>query len=97
MVGRHSVEPCYNNQTIPEPPTLFEDYSKRLSPARTQAMQVDRDLNENDLKLTRQAGFTAEQRKLWDAAYDPKNKAFREANLQGKDLVRWKYQRYIKY
>ncbi|MFI4874125.1 MAG: sulfatase/phosphatase domain-containing protein, partial [Blastopirellula sp. JB062] len=26
----------------------------------------------------------------------PKNKAFREADLKGGDLVRWKYQRYIK-
>ncbi len=40
--------------------------------------------------------LTAEQKKLWDAAYEPKNEAFRKANLQGKDLVRWKYQRYIK-
>jgi len=32
----------------------------------------------------------------WNAAYEPKNKAFKEANLSGRDLVRWKYQRYIK-
>ncbi len=37
-----------------------------------------------------------EQRAAWDAAYGPKNKAFREANLEGKDLLRWKYQRYVK-
>ncbi len=36
------------------------------------------------------------QRAAWDAAYEPKNDAFRQANLTGKDLVRWKYQRYIK-
>ena len=28
--------------------------------------------------------------------YEPKNQALLEANLQGKDLIRWKYQRYIK-
>lgn len=37
-----------------------------------------------------------EQRAAWDRAYGPKNKAFLEANLNGKDLVRWKYQRYMK-
>jgi arylsulfatase A-like enzyme len=37
-----------------------------------------------------------EQRKNWQAAYGPKNKAFLEANLEGKELVRWKYQRYMK-
>jgi len=40
--------------------------------------------------------LTEEQRKAWDAAYDPKNKAFLEANLSGKELAKWKYQRYIK-
>ncbi len=40
--------------------------------------------------------LTPEQKAKWDAAYEPKNEAFEKANLQGKDLVRWKYQRYIK-
>ena len=37
----------------------------------------------------------AEQRKAWDAYYAPRNDAFRNANLQGDDLVRWKYNRYM--
>ncbi len=40
--------------------------------------------------------MTPEQRQAWDAAYEPKNEAFKKANLQGKDLDNWKYQRYIK-
>ena len=40
--------------------------------------------------------LTAEQLAAWDAAFRPRNDAFREADLKGKDLVRWKYQRYIK-
>ena len=40
--------------------------------------------------------LTDEQRKAWDAAYEPKNKAFLEANLSGVELAKWKYQRYIK-
>ncbi len=37
-----------------------------------------------------------EQLRQWHAAYGPKNEAFRQANLNGQDLVRWKYQRYMK-
>ena len=37
-----------------------------------------------------------EQLAAWDAAFRPRNDAFRAAKLTGDDLVRWKYQRYIK-
>ncbi len=40
--------------------------------------------------------MTEEQRAAWDAAYGPKNDAFRGANLEGDELTRWKYQRYMK-
>lgn len=40
--------------------------------------------------------MTPQQRKAWDAAYGPKNDAFLKAKLTGKELVKWKYQRYIK-
>lgn len=44
--------------------------------------------------------FTPEQRRAWNAAYGPKNQefyqAYRNDELQGRDLTRWKYQRYIK-
>ncbi len=36
------------------------------------------------------------QRRVWDAIYEPKNAEFLAAGLEGRDLVRWKYQRYIK-
>lgn len=44
--------------------------------------------------------FTPEQRTAWIEAYGPKNEDFHEAyrtdELQGRDLTRWKYQRYVK-
>ncbi|MDA1161509.1 MAG: sulfatase [Planctomycetota bacterium] len=40
--------------------------------------------------------MTEEQLKAWHAAYGPENEAFMKANLQGDDLVRWKYNRYIR-
>jgi arylsulfatase A-like enzyme len=36
------------------------------------------------------------QRSTWDAAYGPKNAALVKAKLSGKDLIRWKYNRYIR-
>ena len=44
--------------------------------------------------------WTPEQRTQWEAAYGPKNEQFyadyRRGALQERDLVRWKYQRYLK-
>lgn len=40
--------------------------------------------------------MTPKQNNAWRAAYAPKDKAFHEANLSGKELVSWKYQRYAK-
>ncbi|MCB9882117.1 MAG: sulfatase [Planctomycetes bacterium] len=40
--------------------------------------------------------MTAAQRKAWDAYYHPISQTFHGAKLEGRDLVRWKYQRYLK-
>ena len=40
--------------------------------------------------------MTPSQLGVWRAAYAPKDEAFHEAKLSGKDLVRWKFQRYAK-
>lgn len=86
----------YDGETIPEPDTLFDDYSGRGTPAKTQKMAVAKDLNANDLKLTKPRGLTPEQLAVWTKAYDPKNEEFKAAKLEGKELVKWKYQRYVK-
>jgi len=86
----------FDDVEIPEPATLFDDYEGRTSAAKVQTMEIDRHMNENDVKLRVPRGLTEEQLKLWNAAYGPKNEAFRAAKLEGKELVRWKYQRYMK-
>lgn len=86
----------YDGVAIPEPDTLFDDYAGRADPAREQKMTIEKDLNPRDLKLETQKGLTPSQQATWDAAYGPKNTAFARMNLQGKDLVKWKYQRYVK-
>jgi arylsulfatase A-like enzyme len=86
----------YDDVTIPEPDTLFDDASGRGSAAKEQEMTIAHHLSDHDLKLNTQKGLTAEQQAEWDQAYEPKNEAFRQAKLEGQDLVRWKYQRYVK-
>jgi arylsulfatase A-like enzyme len=83
------------DRNYPEPPTLFDDYSGRGKAERDQDMTIDRTMNAKDLKLTPPPQLTPEQRKAWDAYYEPRNAAFRRADPKGKDFVRWKYQRYM--
>lgn len=102
----------YDDVEIPEPETLFDDYANRNKALKDNEMMIAKHMiYDYDLKITgskekdalgRNFGngevprMTPEQRKKWDAAYKPKNEKFLKANLTGKDLVRWKYQRYIK-
>jgi arylsulfatase A-like enzyme len=85
----------YDETKFPEPETLFDDYAGRGAAEKTQDMTIEKTMNARDLKLTPPANLTPEQRKAWDAYYEPRNAAFKKANPQGKDLVRWKYNRYL--
>jgi arylsulfatase A-like enzyme len=86
----------YDDQSILEPETLFDDYSGRASAAKTTSMTIAGHLGDRSLKLVPSPELNDQQLALWNAAYEPKNAAFREQELSGDDLLRWKYQRYIK-
>ena len=83
------------DRVYPEPATLFDDYSGRGRAEHDQDMTIAATMTPVDLKLKPPARLNAEQRKAWDAYYEPRNEAFRKADPKGKDLVRWKYQRYM--
>jgi arylsulfatase A-like enzyme len=86
----------FDGVTMPEPPTLFDDWEGRNSGAKTQSMMVA-GLAPRVLKLVPPTEIlNAEQLAVWNAAYEAENEAFRAAKLEGRDLTRWKYQRYIK-
>lgn len=53
-------------------------------------------MRETRLKDGEYARMTPEQKQKWDAAFKPRNQAFLDNPPTGKELVRWKYQRYIK-
>jgi arylsulfatase A-like enzyme len=79
----------------PEPATLFDDYAGRGKAEREQDMTIAKTLTPNDLKFTPRPALNPEQKKLWDDYYGPRNEEYKNANLQGPEQVRWKYQRYL--
>jgi arylsulfatase A-like enzyme len=83
------------DRVFPEPETLFDDYSGRGRAEREQDMTLARTFNDRDAKLTAPDSLNPEQRRVWDAYYEPRNEVFRRAGLTGRELVRWRYQRYM--
>ena len=99
---------AFDDVSIPEPDTLFDSYENRGRAAKEQDMTIHKTMElGKDLKVLKydkkgnlakriHKRMNPEQLKAWNDAYVPKNKALIEAKPTGKDLVRWKYQRYLK-
>jgi arylsulfatase A-like enzyme len=95
----------YKNITFPEPTTLFDDYSGRGTAEKDQDMTIEKTMrleedlklfsNKSQMKLTGLGRMNDEQLKAWNLVYDPIIKHFHDSNLSGKELVRFKYQRYL--
>src|SRR5690606_37594680 len=95
---------------FPIPDTYFDPHKNQIA-AQQQLQSIHEDMYEgHDLKLSKGYGstelsnnpwtndfdrMTAQQREVWDQAYLPKNNAFWEKDLKGKDLAKWKLQRYL--
>ncbi|WP_089688494.1 sulfatase [Catalinimonas alkaloidigena] len=89
----------YENVTFPEPETLFDDYGGHREAAAANYMSIAEAMRlEDDLKLSEEApaDLTEAQKARWKEVYDPILEDFRKTNPQGKDLVRYKYQRYMR-
>ena len=83
------------DKKFPEPRTLFDDYSGRGRAEHEQDMTLEKTFTALDAKLEVPPNLNPEQRKVWDAYYEPRNDQFRKAKLEGRSLVRWRYQRYM--
>ena len=89
----------FDNADIPEPETLRDDYSTRTDAAREATMTIARHLNNGDLKIPPPAELRGAARQRWmnevptEVTVTNKGVAKR---LTGDDLLKWKYQRYIK-
>lgn len=100
----------YDDKTFTPPSNFYDDYEGRGSAAKEQEMEIVRDMRwGHDMKFlvnpytgdtTALAGqlkrFSPEQLEKWNAAYGPKNNAFINADLKGKELAEWKFNRYIR-
>lgn len=101
----------YDSVTFPLPETYFSQHEGQVA-AQQQLQTIYEDMYEgHDLKMSVEKGsdslrhnpwesdfgrMTKEQRNTWNEAYRPKNDAFHEANLKGKELAEWKGQRYLR-
>ena len=83
------------DRKYPEPDTLFDDYTGRGKAEHEQDMTLAKTFTPLDAKFTHPPNLTEAQKKEWDAYYGPRNTAFMEENPKGKDLVRWRYNRYL--
>ncbi|MCI0664828.1 MAG: sulfatase, partial [Acidobacteria bacterium] len=55
----------FENVHVPEPVTFNDDYSTRADAARMATMRIDRDLNDNDLKMKPPEGISGQELKKW--------------------------------
>ncbi|MDX1602769.1 MAG: sulfatase, partial [Salinimicrobium sediminis] len=101
----------YDSVQFPLPETYFIEHEGSIA-SQEQLQTIYDDMYEgHDLKLSVKKWsdslahnpwtsdfdrMTAEQRRIWDNSYRPKNDAFHEANLKGKELAEWKGQRYLR-
>lgn len=100
----------YEDKTFPLTHDFYDDYEGRPA-AAAQEMSIAKDMDlvydlkmddgERDSPLRDRyrsyiGRMDSAQRAAFDAFYNPIIKEFNEANLQGKDLTEWKYQRYMR-
>ena len=93
-VHRHE----FAERWIPEPPTLWDDYTTRTDALHENEQRVARDLTRRDLKLLVPAGLSSTESAAWLAAKPDTVRTLRGRDsvvLTGEALARWKYQRYM--
>jgi arylsulfatase A-like enzyme len=84
----------FKDKVFSEPDTLWDDYATRPAALPANQQTVARDLTRRDLKLTPPADLTGPARQQWLGA-KPMEVEVDGKTLTGKDLVKWKYRRYL--
>lgn len=89
----------FANKHIPEPETLYDDYSTRTDALHENKQRVFDDLTRNDLKLEPPAGLGPKQRQAWlhekPTEVEITDESGKKVTLTGDALNKWKYQRYM--
>lgn len=84
----------FANRTFTEPPTLFDDYKTRPTALPENEQTVAKDLTRRDLKLEPPADLSEKDRNNW-LNQKPMSLEVDGKTLEGSELVKWKYQRYM--
>lgn len=91
----------FKDHKFPEPDNLFDDYSDRAGPAKKHKMGIGEHMRMGyDLKypvseINEKNRMTPTQFEKLIALYEPENEAFAKNPPKGRELVSWKYQRYM--
>jgi arylsulfatase A-like enzyme len=88
----------FAGRTIPEPPTLRDDYATRTDAIKENRQRVFDDMTRRDLKLEPPADLKEPERGKWLGVKPTKVEVQIEGRtqvLEGEELNRWKYQRYM--
>ncbi len=86
----------FDDIEMPEPETLFDDYSGRAKPISQHKARMLEDMNDHRLMIEYSSKHTPEQLEPFDAYFRPRNEAMLAANLNDHERTKWNYQRYIK-
>lgn len=102
----------FNDTVFPEPDNLFDDYATRGRAAHEQDLSFEKTFREQwDLKCSTREEILgdpnndlhnvyrrmpAEVQAKWDSVYAGRIAEYRSGKLKGKELVRWKYQQYMR-
>ena len=90
----------FRNKSFPEPATLWDDYATRPAALPENKQTIANDLTRRDLKLEPPADLPpGPQRQQW-LGFKPMELEITQPDgskrmLRGKELVQWKYQRYM--
>ena len=89
----------FKDKAIPEPDTFWDDYSTRPAALPMNEQTVAKDLTRRDLKFEPPAGLVGPARNKWlnekPAEVEITTPDGTKKTLTGKDLIRWKYRRYM--
>jgi len=86
----------FDDMEMPEPSTLFDDYSGRARPISQNRARMLEEMNDHRLMIKYSSKHTPEQFKPFDDYFRPRNEAMLAANLNDVERTKWNYQRYIK-
>jgi arylsulfatase A-like enzyme len=89
----------FKNKSFPEPETFWDDYATRPAALPANQQTVAKDLTRRDLKLQPPPGLSPRERNQWldekPAEVEVLAADGSKKTLRGKELIRWKYQRYM--